>query len=250
MSVPQLVQQGDFPPEGSLFAVSSVHLQVRDAPHPWYVGSEQAVADNWVRESTANPHLFNGSMVLQREVRFDQGRIRGEGHVVSFATFLHWRKSRAPGCVHLFAMPLILTKDGALLAIRMAASTANPGRVYCAAGSMDGADIFDGVCDLEHNMRREVLEETGLDLRDAQADAEYFATHIASVIAVTRVFRFDRSAEELLALVGQHIASDPEPEIETALAIRSADPAAHDYPPFMIPILTWLFPEQAGSDVS
>ncbi len=34
---------------------------------------------------------------------------------------------------------------------------------------------------------------------------------------------------------------DPHPEIEEAVAIRSPDPMAHNYPEFTPPILEWLF---------
>ena len=46
----------------------------------------------------------------------------------------------------------------------MAAHTANPGRVYFAAGSFEPEDFPGGRVDLHRNMVREVLEETGIDI--------------------------------------------------------------------------------------
>jgi 8-oxo-dGTP pyrophosphatase MutT (NUDIX family) len=127
--------------------------------------------------------------------------------------------------------------------IRMADTTANPGRVYSPAGSLDESDIRDGLCDLDGNMRRETCEETGLDLDDMRADGGYFAVHAAKSVAVFRLFRSPLSAQDLRQSVTRHIAADPEPEISELLAIKSADPAAHDYPPFVPPVLEWLFRE-------
>ena len=50
-----------------------------------------------------------------------------------------------------------MTRDGALLAIRMGANTVNPGSVYFAAGSFEPVDFPNGVKPIsEHNMAREV----------------------------------------------------------------------------------------------
>jgi 8-oxo-dGTP pyrophosphatase MutT (NUDIX family) len=90
-------------------------------------------------------------------------------------------------------------------------------------------------------MRREVLEETGLDLAEAAAEPHYHALHAVNTVAVFRIFRFPMPADRILDRIATHIAGDPDPEITAALAIRDADPARHDYAFFMPPILKWLF---------
>ena len=154
-----------FPAAGTIFDVSSFRLEVRDGPHPWLTGNEAGIAANWEREIALNPRLFNGRMVFQRDLVLDDGHIRGAAHLVPYAAFLHWRRFGRGGGdgYHLFAMPLILSRDGAVMAIRMADTTANPGRVYPPAGSLDDSDVHDGLCDLDGNMMRETREETGLD---------------------------------------------------------------------------------------
>jgi 8-oxo-dGTP pyrophosphatase MutT (NUDIX family) len=231
-----------FPPSGAIFPVRSVTLRVNKGAHPWYLANTGPIAANWQAEVAANPKLYDGQMVFQHRLSFSAGHIAGEAHMVPFSTFLHWRRNdRESGGFHLFAMPLMLSTDGALIAIRMAEGTANPGRVYCAAGSMDAHDVVDGACDLDSNMRREVREETGLDLDDAEADPVYYATHGLNTVTIFRIFRFPLTEEELLARIAAHVAADPDPEISAAVAIRSADPDAHDYAFFMLPILDWLF---------
>ena len=230
-----------FPEEGTIFPVASVHLAVSDAPHPYHLAAMAAARENWARESAANPALFDGRMLFQRRLVFDGREIRGSGHVVPYSTFLLWRKSRAPGGYHLFGLPLLASADGAVIAIRMAARTANAGRVYCAAGSLDTGDIVDGVCDIDANMRREVLEETGLDLAGAHEEPGYHALHIRSVVTVFKVFRLPQTADVLLDRIRQHIAGDPEPEADAAVAIFDADPARHAYAEFMPVVLAWFF---------
>lgn len=239
-----MLKDAGFPPEGKVFEVSSFRLEVVDGPHPWVLENEKAIYDNWEREVAANPRLFNGRMVFQRELSFEAGHIEGRAHMVPFAAFLHWRRSgRSNGGHHLFAMPMILSADGAVMVIRMAETTANPGRVYSPAGSLDAHDVKSGFCDLDGNMRRETQEETGLDLDDMQADPVYRAVHALNSVAIFRVFRSSFSEAELRARVMDHIAADPEPEISELIGIRSPDPAAHDYTAFMPPALDWIFRE-------
>jgi 8-oxo-dGTP pyrophosphatase MutT (NUDIX family) len=233
-----------FPAEGTVFALSSFRLRVLDSPHPWVLENEAGIARNWEQEVSANPSLFNGQMVFQRRLSLDGGHIEGEAHMVPFAAFLHWRRlGRVAGGHHLFAMPMIVSADGAVIAIRMAETTANPGRVYSPAGSLDRSDVVDGLCDLESNMRRETREETGLDLDDMQADPACRAVHVANSVAFFRVFRSELDEQDMREHVMRHIADDPEPEISALLGIRSPDPAAHDYAPFMLPALDWIFKE-------
>lgn len=243
MTVSTLVAAG-FPPEGEVFSVSSFRLTVVEGEHPWVTSHEGEIAENWEREVTANPHLFNGQMVFQRELRFSNGHIEGVAHLIPYAAFLHWRRSDriGPGH-HLFSMPIILSSDGAVMAVRMAETTANPGRVYPPAGSLDASDIGDGFCDLDGNMRRETLEETGLDLATMAMEPAYHAVHTAGSVSIFRVFRSALTEAELTAYVDRHIATDPEPEISAFIGIRSADRQAHDYSGFMVPVLDWIFKE-------
>ena len=234
-----------FPPESSVFPVSSLRLEILDGAHPWFSANEPAIARHWAQEFAANPHLFDGRMVFQRQLSFADGHIEGRGHIVPYSAFLHWRAaSRNDGGHHLFGMPMIFSSDGALIAIRMAETTANPGRVYAPAGSLDEHDIADGLCDLDGNMRRETLEETGLDLAAMTSEPGYWAMHLLNRVAVFRIFHAGCSEAELLASIQAHIDADPEPEISGAIAIRGADPTAQNYSSFMPPILKWLFTER------
>lgn len=242
MNIDHDLENAGFPPAGQVFPLAAHALVVHDGDHPWVLENQAAIEENWAREVAANPALFNGRMVFQRRLSLVDGRIEGEAYLAPFATFLHWRRlARPAGGYHLFALPLPISSDGALIAIRMGAHTANPGRVYCAAGSMDENDVVSGRCDLDFNMRREVLEETGFDIATARADAQTYAVQSDNTVTVFRRFFFDMTAQEMLDRIAAHVAADPEPEIDGALAIRDSDPAAHDYPAFMPPLLTWLF---------
>jgi 8-oxo-dGTP pyrophosphatase MutT (NUDIX family) len=246
VSAARLVQAG-FPAEGQVFEVKTFRLAVAVGEHPWVCDNEDAIERNWAREIASNPRLFNGRMVFQRALTFCGGHLDGVAHLVPYAAFLHWRRTdRSRGGLHLFAMPIILSADNAVMMVRMAETTANPGRVYPPAGSLDENDIRDGLCDLDGNMRRETREETGLDLSDMAMDPGYRAVHMASSVAMFRIFRSALPADDLARAAARHIAGEAEPEITSMIGIRSTDPAGHDYPPFMPAVLDWIFKEGIG----
>lgn len=234
-----------WPPANTVFPVEGVILRVVESEHPFHRARQAAAAANWDVEVARNPALFNGRMVFQSRVSFTNGVLNGEGHIIPYSTFLWWRKQPGgAGGMHIFAFPVLVASDGALVAIRMSAQTANPGQVYCAAGSLDENDIVDGYCDIEANMRREVLEETGFDLdRDAVADRQLYAAHNDGRIVLYRLFHFPMTGEEMAQAIRGR--GDRDEEVEDAVVIRSADPSLHNYAAPMLPLLAWFFDRQA-----
>ena len=240
-------EEAGWPPENTVFRLRTVMLRVEPGEHPFHVREKQRASENWVAESRANPALFDGSMVFQDKLAISNGDIRATGHIVPYSTFLWWRRQPGgAGGFHVFALPVPVSSDGAIIAIRMAPHTANAGLVYCPAGSLDASDVVDGICDIHGNMVREVREETGLDLTAAAADADSYALHCDRRVALFRCFRFPLTADEMLERIAAHMAVDADKEIDAAVAIRSADPAAHPYQPAMLPLLEWFFGEAAG----
>lgn len=233
--------RAEWPAEGTIFPVSAVRIDVSPEPHPFHVAEVERARESWQREIAANPHLFDGKMVLQRAIRIEDGRIAASGHVVPYSTFLWWRRKRTPEALHIFGMPLILSSDGAMIAIRMGSHTANPGRVYSPGGSLEPEDIVDGRCDLDGNIAREVREETGIELSEATAEPGYQAVHMNGTLTVFRIHRLAATADEIVSEIAEHVAADPHPEVDEAVAIRGPDPEAHNYPDFIPPILEWLF---------
>lgn len=240
-----------WPPEREIVEIRGLDLRVLQGPHPILAAHAEAITDNWAREVAANPALFNGQMVLQHRLAIEDGVIIGEGYLAPFAAFLWWRNGdRPPVACHLAAIPVIETSDGAVIAVRMSAGTANPGKVYCAAGSIDASDIITDArgdaCDVPGNMRREVLEETGLDLAEAIPGGLH-ALQLNGGVTLFRRHRFAETAAVLLTRIERFAETSAEQEIDGAVAIFDADPAAHNYQPFMPLILAHVFSRPVSS---
>lgn len=214
-------------PADVIVPVRNVSVRLDPAPHPFGVANEEAIARHWERAVAANPSLFNGEVALLSSLRMKDGDLIGRCHIVRYATFLYWRALRpVGGAGHAYTHAMLVSADNALVAIRMGRSTVNAGLVYFAAGSFEPVDFRDGQADLEFNMRREVREETGIDLSGVPHEPRY---HMLSKTTGTVLFRryfLGRSADELAGEIRRHVAADPDPEIEEPVVIRDA----HDLP--------------------
>jgi hypothetical protein len=93
-------------PLGVILPVDEIDVRLDPAQHPFEVGREDAIAENWQREIAAKPALFDGTVVLLSEFGYDGGRLYGRCHAVGYSTFLCWRKDRVATAAHAFAHPM------------------------------------------------------------------------------------------------------------------------------------------------
>jgi 8-oxo-dGTP pyrophosphatase MutT (NUDIX family) len=232
-----------WPPDGQVFDIDHVQLAVLDGDHPFHLANVEAAKAHWLDAVAATPALFDGQMMLFNRLSLRDGQVTGDCHVVPYSTFLLWRKQTDPGFgYHLFAFAVIMSSDGAMIAVEMGAHTANAGLVYCAAGSLDKSDIVDGLVDVEANMRREVMEETGLSLESAKVDAQLRGYRRGRTVTLFRRFHLEMTADEIFAQIEAHMVVDHEKEIAKPVAIRSADRSAYRFNAAMYPLLDWVFP--------
>ncbi|MGN6549240.1 MAG: NUDIX hydrolase [Pararhizobium sp.] len=231
--------------ERAVIPVEEVVLSLAAGPHPYEVANRRAALEAWQAEVRVRPFLFDGQVALASDCDLAGGVFRATCHLVSYSTFLHWRANRpVAGAIHIFAMPLIVSADGAVVAIRMSERTANAGRIYCPCGSLDDSDVVDGRFDVAGNMLREVAEETGLDLGEAEADLSFNALPLDGAVAIFRVYRFAQNAADLVARMEEHARREPDPEISEVVAVWSEADITADFQFHMPAILDWYFNER------
>lgn len=202
-------------------ALNGVELQLAPAEHPFHVAHRAEAAENWRREKDRQPALFDGQVMLARNVAIDDGVLRADCRLVPFSTFMYWRTKRpVADAVHVFAMAVPIGSDGGVVVSEMSAGTANAGLVYCASGSFDPDDLVEGRFNPARNMVREVAEETGLDLTSAVGETGWHAVLVDGAVTVFRAFRFAESSEELVRLAAAHIARQREPELADVFAVH------------------------------
>ncbi len=229
-------------PSGKVLPVDVIDVRLDPGPHPLERDNLQAIDDNWRREVAINPHLFDGRVALLSELSYRAGTLTGLCHIVRYATFMYWRRHReAPGAGHVFAHAVLVSSDNSLVAIRMGKHTVNAGRVYFAAGSFELEDFRDGLVDVDFNMRREVREETGLDIGEASPARRYYILSTYSGTVIFRRYRMPMTANAMVAAINAHVAAQAEPEIDAPVVIHSAGDLPDELASHMPPLIEWHF---------
>jgi 8-oxo-dGTP pyrophosphatase MutT (NUDIX family) len=229
-------------PREVMLPVEHIDVALDPAPHPFETANLAAIDLNWERELNANPALFDGRVSLFGRLGYRDRRLEGSTHLVRFATFMYWRKVRpVPSTGHCFAYTMLVTSDGALVAIRMGPRTANPGRVYFASGSFEREDFPLSRLDVDLNMAREVMEETGLDISGLPRDPVRHIWSAATATAIVRRYRLPMTAIEAEASIRAFVAKEEDPEIEGPVVIRSVDGLPPQAGLYMSDLAAWHF---------
>jgi 8-oxo-dGTP pyrophosphatase MutT (NUDIX family) len=229
-------------PNNVIVPVDLVDVRLDPEPHPFETANAAAIEENWRAEMRANPSLFDGTVVLLSRLAYDGGRFEGRCHAVRYATFMHWRRERANTAAgHVFAHAMLVSRDNALVAIRMAANTVNAGRVYFAAGSFEPVDFADGAADVDFNMIREVAEETGLDISSVPRGKRYHALSTDRGTVLFRRYFLAEDANETARRIETFVAGESDAEISGPVIIRGPDDLPEGLMPHMKPLIEWHF---------
>jgi hypothetical protein len=196
---------------------------------------------NFARLQRERPGVWNGRVVLLNRFEVSAGILHGTCFETDFASFCAWR-DWAPanaGAFNVFAAAAILTADGAYLIGEMAPDTAGAGKLYFPCGTPEPDDLdASGRLDLEGNVRRELLEETGLDAGELTADPGFCLVRDRGYIALLKTLRTPEIAQTVRSRIMKHIAGEARPELVDIRILRSTadfDPAM---PRFVTAFLT------------
>ncbi len=217
-------------------AVSVVHLdrlRLAFVPQPWAFADERrAEIDAWFAAlQREHPAIWNGRVLLLHEQSLADGEFGGsylETDYASFAAWRHWGRPAAAAVCDCFGAAAIVAADGALLLGVMGPHTANAGLVYFPCGTPDPTDVVDRRVDLDFSVRRELKEETGLDIAEFIAEPGWTTVFDRPLIAHIKVLRGRERAETLRARVLEHLARERQPELADIRIVRGpadVDPA-------------------------
>jgi 8-oxo-dGTP pyrophosphatase MutT (NUDIX family) len=160
-------------------------------------------------------HLWNGRVLMLRDYDVRGGVLHGSCFETDYASFMAWRdwEFPDPSVYNIFPSSALRVADGAFLVGEMAPSTAGAGQVCLPGGTPDLDDILEnGVLDIARNQRRELMEETGLNLDEFDTEPGWTMVHDRGFFALMKRIRSQLSADELRRRVLRHLAGDPHPE--------------------------------------
>ncbi len=218
-------------------------VDITFAPWAWPFAAKRRreIDANFARLQRERPGVWNGRVLLLNRGEVSARALRGTCFETDYASFCAWREWAAAdaGVFNVFAAAAILTGDGAYLIGEMAPDTASPGKLYFPCGTPEPDDIdASGRLDLEGNMRRELLEETGLDAGEFAADRGFSLVRDGGYIALLKTLRTAQSAQDLRDRIMKHIAGEARPELIDIHILRSNADFDDAMPRFVTAFLT------------
>ena len=209
--------------------VAQCKLEVCTAKWDFTARHRAAIDEHWQGRSLANPGFFNGTVHLLADHDLHDGRLSGRLMPVEFASFLYWKDNGYPdpSVRDAFGSALIRSVEGHVLLGRQSAGNLNAGLAYLPGGFIDQRDIqASGAVDIDGSIAREVVEETGLGLKDLERQTGFILTFAGAMVSIGVEYRSPMQAAALKDRVLLHIASDAQAElagVEIIQGIRDLD---------------------------
>lgn len=217
--------------------VLSVSLVLEDGGWPEAEARRGEIEAHFAARQAANPHLWNGDVLLLRAHHFADGHLEGRVRQSDFAAFLWWRDQGWPdlGMVNVFALAALEGADGAFLMGVMGAHTSSAGRIYFPGGTPDLSDLSaDGRLDLEASVWRELQEETGLAAADVARDAGFTAVFDGPRLALLRRLVLPEPAQDAAHRIRAFLARDRLPELSDMAIVRNVRDITPQMAPFAV----------------
>lgn len=210
-------------------------LKVTSWVWPFAQARRVEIDAHFAERQQAKPKMWNGRVLLARNLRFADTNFTAEYFEEDFASFLAWRDWGFPD-KEIFNVPgmgALRASDGAFVLGEMAPHTANAGRIYFAAGTPDPGDVKNGKVDVPGSVVREVEEETGLTPADYRAAADWCCVDTGPMLAMIRVLQADLPGEALRAKIAANLAKQSHPEFSAIHLVRKRSDLTDAMPPFV-----------------
>ena len=224
--------------------VTLITERIEIAIEPWlwqFAITNRAAIDLYFAElQRQRPAIWNGRVLLLKRYRIHDGVFYGTCFETDYASFIAWRDWRFPDAsVHnIFAVAALRAADGAYLVGEMGPHTASANKLYFPCGTPEPLDIDNRQhLNLQENLRRELLEETGLDIEELEAKPGWTVIHDRGFMAFMKELTARQSADELRSRILRHLATERQPEFSDIHVVRGPAQLDSRMPPFMIKFL-------------
>jgi 8-oxo-dGTP pyrophosphatase MutT (NUDIX family) len=218
--------------------VKADHVEIVIEPWSWdfAIARRIEIDQYFVRLQQERSALWNGRALLLNRYSIRDGVLRGTCFETDYASFLAWCDWGFPDqcAFNFFAAAALCSADGAYLLGEMAPYTACARQLYFPSGTPEPKDILvDGTLDLQANLRRELLEETGIDINKLDAEPGWTVVLDGAVIAIVKRVIAHQDVNELRAGILQHLATEAQPELSDIWPVRALSDLDDRMPRFL-----------------
>jgi 8-oxo-dGTP pyrophosphatase MutT (NUDIX family) len=203
-------------PDVEVAALDAAEITLEPWHWPFAAERRGEIDRYFARLQSERSGVWNGRVLLLRRHVIRDGVLRGACFETDYASLCAWRGWQFPdqGVSNFFVVAALRAADGAYLVGEMAADTAAAGLLYFPCGTPEPDDVSAaGVFDLAGNLRRELLEETGLEVGELESDAGWTLVRDRRYFALLKRLTARQDAGELRARIMRHIGSEERPEL-------------------------------------
>jgi 8-oxo-dGTP pyrophosphatase MutT (NUDIX family) len=223
-------------PDVEVVALDDAEITLEPWQWPFAAERRGEIDRHFARLLSERSGVWNGRVLLLRRHVIRDRVLRGACFETDYASFCAWRDWRFPdpGISNFFVVAALRAADGAYLVGEMAQDTAAPGLLYFPCGTPEPDDInAGGVFDLAGNLRRELLEETGLEVSELESKADWTLVRDRRFVALLKHLTARQTADELRARIMRHIAGEERPELVDMHILRGPEDFNERMPPFV-----------------
>lgn len=215
--------------------VTELDLAFEPWDWPFARDNAAAISAHFRTERARKPALFNGKVLLMRDLQFSGSRVSARYFETDFASFLAWRDFGFPGegVSNGFGMGALRGSDGVFLMGEMSAHTSNAGRIYFPSGTPEPDDLAGDRVDIAGSIKREVTEETGLTETDYAPVQEFHCVVMTPLVAIIQVLNLMAPAAVIKDRILANMARQDVPEFSAVHLVRDAGDIAPSTPRFV-----------------
>lgn len=229
----------------SVYPILALDLKLTDDAWDFALSERYGIEAYWAKVTAATPGLWNGDVLMCSEAMVEGTTLSARFFRADFASLLAWRDWGWPrtSSINCFGSAAVLSSDGALLYGRMAGHTVNGGRVYPPGGSLEPNDVLaDGRVDVSGSISRELAEETGLDVREAEDTGFVAVFDDRRRVGIAQVLRFPLTSTQLSRQVRDFLDADPKAELADVVMLTHGSQADATMPEFAQELARYLLP--------
>jgi 8-oxo-dGTP pyrophosphatase MutT (NUDIX family) len=221
--------------EATVIPIKRLDFRLVDWQWPFSCDRRAEITAHFDRLKKERPALWNGRVFMLRDYMVTSTALSGNFFETGFAELLAWRDWGYPDQTirSCFAMAAIETADKSFMLGVMGEHTANPGKIYFPTGTPDADDLFGDHVDLDKSVRRELVEETGLEFEQFRFERDWHVVFSGHHIALIKRLRSQESAEQLRSRVLAFLARDEQPEFSDMRFVHGPGDLTSKIPPYV-----------------
>jgi 8-oxo-dGTP pyrophosphatase MutT (NUDIX family) len=197
-----------------VFPVENVDFVATRWAWPFAVERRTEIDRYFAQQQRANPALWNGRVLLLRDLDVKDSTLRGSAFETDYASMLAgiaWQVI-GDGVKACFGAAALLASDDAFVVGLMAPHTRNAGQIYFPSGSFDPEDLAGKRVDCFGNVKRELGEETGLSPEDVEYQFGWYAVFSSPHVPLMKIVRAKEHGKQLRDRIMANLAAQSSPE--------------------------------------